>query len=121
MSDFIIKTSNFKNIRNVTNPVSISLYPPNWYEGDKLTCLAPNEKLLRDKKNKLISEEEYTVRYYEEILSNLNPFVIYNQLKNTYDKECTLLCYEDKNQFCHRQLVANWLSNNLEIEVMEVE
>lgn len=111
----MITTSYFKNIRNVNNPISISRFPPNWYNGECFIELAPTKELLFDKKQGKINNEEYTIRYHNETLSQLNPQEIYDKLDGY-----TLLCYEEKGKFCHRHLVKNWLEYELGVEINEL-
>ena len=50
----------------------------------------------------------------------LNAESVYRDLeKLSNGDDCVLLCYEKSGDFCHRHLVANWLSDNLGIEVKE--
>ena len=68
----------------------------------------------------VISEEEnnkyYVEEYYKQVLSKLDPQLVYNDLK--YD---VLLCYEEGTEFCHRHLVAEWLNLLLDVEIPEIK
>lgn len=87
--------------------VAISQFPPAWFPKDKYTHaleLAPTAKLLMDHKNGLITNEQYIERYKKETLSKLNPIDVYNKYKGS-----ALLCFEKPEDFCHREIVADWL------------
>ena len=92
------------------------------YEGKYYQPLAPKKEFWRKWKDNrgIVPEEEnnrfYIEHYFDEVLKNLDPEKVYNELNNTI-----LLCYEDNNEFCHRHIVAAWLELLLEIEVNEVK
>ena len=57
----MIHTSYFANIKKLPKhltPISISRFPPKWYEGEKDLTLAPSEELLIGFKEEKISKEE---------------------------------------------------------------
>ena len=58
--------------------------------------------------------EEYYRKVYGEILSRLDPHVVYETLNKSI-----ILCYEGPNQFCHRHLVAEWL-RKFDYKVVEI-
>jgi len=112
----MILTSYFANHRNFPKEkkkVSISRITPDWFDADYNALeLAPSKQLLFDYKNGGVSEEEYIRRYKEETLSKLNPFEIAKKYNNSI-----FLCYEKTGDFCHRNIVAEWLEeNNLIVE-----
>ena len=50
----------------------------------------------------------------------MNPVDVYNKLEElSCGQDIVLVCYEKSGDFCHRYLVADWLSKNLGIEVKE--
>ena len=114
----MIQTSYFANWRNFPDnkrKISISRFTPKWFEEDYNALeLAPSKELLLETKAGNVTDEEYTKRYKEETLSKLNPGVIAKKYKDSI-----FLCYESSDDFCHRQLVADWLREN-EIPVEEV-
>ena len=61
------------------------------------------------------AEENYTIHYYSEVLNVLDPHQVYGEL----GENAVLLCWE-KQWFCHRFLVAQWLEKELGIEVKEL-
>ena len=114
----MIFTSYFANVKNIKNKqlISISRFSPKWLPNIlEAKELAPSAKLLEDYKNELVSDEMYTKRYYEETLSKLNKEEIYKKYKNS-----VFLCYESSDDFCHRQIVAEWLrTENFKIEEIQ--
>lgn len=95
--------------------VSIAGKSPEWYHGAEYKKLAPSfwffEKYKRDG-----DKAFYTEQYYKEVLNKLDPKEVYYELgRNT-----VLLCWEKPGEFCHRHIVAEWLTNALNIEVTEI-
>jgi len=66
--------------------------------------LIPPKQLVLDYKSGKISIPEYT-RIYKEQLNELDPFKVYEDLKFSI-----LLCWEKPGNFCHRHIVADWIS-----------
>jgi len=114
-----ITTSYFANLTNVSNPVSICLYPPSWYTGEQYLPLAPTSRLLDLYKRGKIDEQEFTRTYYADILDHLNPKTVYREILGE-SPQVTLVCYEKSCDFCHRHLVAAWLNARLKIQVREL-
>jgi uncharacterized protein (DUF488 family) len=56
------------------------------------------------------------MRFYAETLSKLDPATVYSEL----GESAILLCYERSEEFCHRHLVAKWLSMNLLKSIREL-
>lgn len=95
------------------------------FEGISYTKLAPKKefwKIWHDNIG-IISEEEnneyYMREYYKQVLSKLDVNTVYKEL-NEFGKNVVLLCFEENNEFCHRQLVATWLERELSITVPEI-
>jgi adenylate cyclase len=97
------------------NAVSIAGKSPSWYMGTEYKKLAPKfwffEKYKTDR-----DELFYTEQYYKEVLDELDPEEVYNDL----GQNSVLLCWEKPGEFCHRHLVADWLTKSLGVEVKEV-
>lgn len=95
------------------------------FEGNSYTKLAPKKefwKIWHDNIGKISEEEnnEYYMReYYKQVLSKLDANTVYSEL-NEFGKNVVLLCFEENNEFCHRQLVATWLERELSITVPEI-
>lgn len=113
-----IYTSYFANLKKIPSgiiPVSIALFKPKWYNGFEFKKLAPSYATFKTE-----NLNEYT-KLYKMCLSRLDPYEIQAELKNlSLGKDVALLCYEKPEDFCHRFLVAEWLSKNLFIEVKEL-
>jgi len=108
-----MKTSCFKYYTGDMG-VAICLYPPLDWTGLRFPALAPERSAFYAIKNGSITHEEYEKLYKENILSQLDPHEIYNMFKNN-----VLLCWEEPGEFCHRRIVAEWLHENLEVDVPE--
>lgn len=115
-----MKTSYFGNIRNVENPLSISLKAPDWYKGPEYKILAPKYDFLMRYKAGFINAATYTDLYYEKVLSQLNPSNVWQDIVEKYGEDVTLLCYELPDEFCHRHIVARWFGNSLGKSVTEI-
>ena len=108
-------TSNFKNIKNVEIPIAISRKPPDWYKGTILKSLCPTWNLVADYKTGKISSTEYEERYKKELDKNGVDFQL---LAETLPNNATFLCWETKNKFCHRQLIAKYLNDLTDITIL---
>ena len=109
----MIYTSYFARLKYVVNPISISGRAPDWFNGPQYKQLAPKYSFFKDYKDGKIDSKEYTILYKKEVLDKLNVSDVYTDLYHKYDSaNFTLLCYEKIGYFCHRQLVAEWLTEN---------
>lgn len=113
----MIYTSYFGAMKNFNNnmiPFSIAQWNPKWYKGNYIKALAPQELLIKWWKSCEQTEENrklYIDKYIEQNLKNKDP----HKLKEILDIACegqipVLLCYERPDEFCHRQLVREWLN-----------
>jgi len=59
--------------------------------------------------------QEYTRRFMEEILSQVDPQEILEK-----HQDAVLLCWEKPGDFCHRQLVADWIEKATGQKVPEI-
>ena len=134
----MIYTSYFANIKKLPNnyiPISICGKAPDWYKGLQYKKLAPKWEFF--KKWKETKDNEYYIEHFQkEVLILINQEKIIQELesliKNSsdidenikasmYDEHYTiwnnpninivLICYEKPNDFCHRHLVAKWLTD----------
>lgn len=95
--------------------ISIARYAPKCFKaGNYFPALAPGPWF------KSVAPIVYVQKYYEEILSELHPEVVWQTLHEmVYPEEPVLLCWEKKTDplprgfFCHRRLVADWFKNRL--------
>lgn len=102
----MIYTSNYKKSWNQPNAISISNSAPPYFKGDKFKLLVPSWDLVSAYKKNLINKEQYA-EIYNDCLSLLDVEKIALQLD-----EKVLLCYETKEDFCHRHLVRKWFNDN---------
>lgn len=76
--------------------------------------LAPPIDLVERTKYHSVSLEDYTKEYTERVLNKLDPKqVISDLLFISNDKPVILMCYESPDKFCHRHIVAKWLSSHI--------
>jgi hypothetical protein len=110
-----MRTSYFAKSANNPNAVSIAGKAPAGFAGRVYKKLAP--KFWFYQKYKEDGDEFfYTEQYRKEVLNLLDPMEVYNEL----GEESILLCWEGKDKFCHRKLVARWLEVSLGIQVPEL-
>lgn len=109
-----MKTSNFANYKG-NKGVSIAGKVPANYTGRQYKKLAPSYDIWKQYHDSH-DHERYTFRYFDEILSKLNPQDVFNEL----GEDAVLLCYEDSFDFCHRRLAARWFKYNLNLNVDEI-
>jgi len=115
-----MNTSNYLKNGNHPNAVSIAGRAPDWYKGKQYKKLAPKYfffKKFKDEWDEKYGDEEYYIEQYnKEVLSKLDPMKVYEELGG----DAVLLCWEKPGEFCHRHIVAKWLSKELHIEVKEI-
>ena len=96
-------------------PVSIAYLTPVWYTGETCFELAPDRKLLKGYKAGEISQEEYT-KQYNAFLKTVNWGEAIEKLYTISDKhsckDLVLCCYEKPDDFCHRHLLAEYLTKH---------
>lgn len=105
---------NMKNLPATGYKLGITLYPPRWYSGPNSTRLAPTKEIFH------LPVDLFKVRFAEE-LARLDPKATLNFLESLSEgRDIFLLCYEKPEQFCHRQMVADWLNSHFPfLEVTE--
>lgn len=92
------------------------------YKGDAFPILAPPLSMWKtwyDNKNHLSKEENdksYIEKYYQQVLSKLDPEEIYRELNNSI-----LLCYENNDELCHRHVVAAWFELLYGVRIPEIK
>lgn len=119
-----IYTSYFAKMKKIPeNIVRISICGkvPEWYDGIQYKKVAPKYKFFMEwKENK--DNNFYIEHFNSEVLDTLSAQSVYEDLERLSNgNDCVLLCYEKPLDFCHRHLVADWLSEKLNIEVVELE
>lgn len=89
-------------------PISIARVTPEWFNGAELKDLAPSFSLLKRYKNNTISEEDYRAEY----LQQLDKVKCGKVLRQLTEDDVVLLCYEKVGKFCHRHILAEYLSDS---------
>lgn len=106
-----IFTSYFGNVGTLKrcgiHPISIARWSPRNWDGDRLIWLAPTPYMVKE-----ASREEY-IRMYKSICQSVNIELLIRQLSDIGDgKDVALLCYERPGQFCHRHMLAEYLTEH---------
>ena len=120
-------TSYYGNYRKFKGMFRVSISrtaPINSYDL-QLTKLAPTAELLQKHKSNSITNEEYTSVYHNQLLKLENDGYIAKFVKalSTLQElkgDVVLLCYEKRGDFCHRQLLAEYLNNNHNTNIREL-
>ena len=112
----MIYTSYFANLKNLPSnviPISICSKAPDGYKGLQYKKLAPKYSFFAEWKN--THDNEYYIKCYkEQVLDILYQNGVVMDLKHLCNKsmyddvDICLVCYE-KEGFCHRHLVSEWL------------
>lgn len=99
-----------KSLSSTIIPISICGKAPDWYSGIQYKKLAPKYGFFMEwKKNH--DNDYYISHFNEEVLSKLNPETVVKELLElSYNRSVALVCYEKPSDFCHRHLVADWLT-----------
>ena len=109
-------TSYFGNARNIPSdivPIGIAGKSPGGWKGLEYKKLAPSWDIYSTWKYQHHDDGLYTARFKAERLGKLCFKNVLNDLeKLTGGKDACLLCYEIPGMFCHRHLVADWLTAN---------
>lgn len=115
----MIYTSYFAKLKSLPKnivPISICGKAPDWYAGLQYKKLAPKYdffmKWKRDHDN-----DAYTERFNEEVLGVLIQNEVIQELYELgQSSDVAIICYEKPSDFCHRHLVADWLSKIEKVE-----
>ena len=82
-----------------------------------LAGVTPTRYMLSDE----CSHDEYLKRY-DEILRNQDANQVVERIMYLSDgQDVALCCYEKPGVFCHRHILAKWITDNTGIEVEEFE
>ena len=118
-----IVTSYYPMINELTDagyvPISIAGGTPEWYLGLTYKKLAPKWSFFKEYKAGNLNEEGYIKQYNALVLDQLNLRKVLSDLEILGGTRLALLCYEKPRDFCHRHLVAEWLTRNTEMYVGE--
>lgn len=110
-----IYTSYFAKLRSLPEnivPISICGKAPDWYTELQYKKLAPKYGFFMEWKK--THDNDYYIEHFDsEVLNLLDAKTIYEELSKMSDgKDIALICYEKPSDFCHRHLVAKWLTKN---------
>jgi hypothetical protein len=125
MNNIEIYTTYFAKLNKLPSdivPISICGKAPNGYKGLQYKKLAPKWSFFSVWKE--TGDNEYYIHHFKnEVLSQLNPVGCVSELLNMVSDlnatKIALVCYEKPSDFCHRHLVAEWISENTNITVKE--
>lgn len=115
----MIYTSYFAKLKDLPDniiPISICGKAPDWYKGLQYKKLAPKYDFFM--KWKETHDNDYYIKCYnEQVLNKLDVINVVRDLicivpEDTTGEYICLVCYEKPGDFCHRHLVADWLSKN---------
>ena len=102
--------------------ISIARYNPKWYEGYSEPYLAPSVDLLRRYKSGLVTEKEFEEEYIRDLDNYILHFLLMNYPQAFKPKtEIIFLCYEKPTDFCHRHILAKYITENYNYEVTEYD
>lgn len=115
----IIYTSYFGNSRKLAaaniKPICVAVGKPKFFFGPQMLDVAPTRYMI----GSACSQVEY-IRLYKGILSRLNAFEVVEQIKSLSEgKDVALCCYEKPSDFCHRHMLAEWITQNTSIQIKE--
>ena len=102
-----MQTSYFAKSATDPNAVAITIKKPPFFKGRHYPKLAPPSLLLLKYKNDH-DENFYQMVYIRDVLNKLKPMDVVNEL----GEDAVLICWEGKDKFCHRHIVAEWLKSN---------
>lgn len=100
-----MNTSYFAKNAKHPNAVAICAKVPDWFTGRQYKKLAPSWDIFNEWK-KTGDDVLYTKRFNLEILDKLDPVQVVKEL----GMNAVLLCYESSEKFCHRHIVAAWIT-----------
>lgn len=126
----MIYTTYFAQLRNLPGniiPVSICGKAPEWYKGLQYKKLAPKYDFFMEWK-KTHDNAYYVERFNAEVLAPLTALRVVTELQTLLPEEVkaamhspfyshpdvhiALVCYEKPGDFCHRNVVSQWLCDN---------
>lgn len=114
-----IYTSYYGNIKKLNasgiSPICVSIGRPRYLNIPQMLNVAPTRYMVSGP----CSHEEY-LRLYGQILAQQDAHTVIKQIESLSDgKDVALCCYEKPGDFCHRHILAKWITDNTGIEVKE--
>ena len=121
-----VATGYFARLKNYIKldyePVAICGGSPFWYKRLEYKKLAPKREFFYQWKDGKIDNDEYVKQYHEQVLGELDPKKVIEELRNEIKSDkIVLLCYEKPFDFCHRHIISHWLSNETDLTVNELD
>lgn len=99
-------------------PIAISLFPPKWFNGQRIGYLAPKKYMLDD----TLTEEQYEEMYIKDVLEKVDIKTLGLTLRDiSHGKDVAFLCFEKSGDFCHRHILAKWLTSKTGVDIQEYE
>lgn len=121
-----LHTSYFAKVKQLqqmgfTNLVCVAGYAPKFFfdvDGARfMPDLAPRKDWFWEWKNGHLPNEWYIQKYNETVLSKLDP----NKVVEELGDNAVMLCYEKPGDFCHRHLIADWITEKTGVKVDEIQ
>lgn len=114
-----IYTSYFGNIRNLNKEgikaICVAIGKPKFLNVPQMLNVCPTRYMISG----ACSHEEY-LNLYDRILASQDANKVVEQIKALSDgQDVALCCYEKPGDFCHRHILAKWITENTGIEVTE--
>lgn len=98
-------------------PIGIALWKPKWFQGISYMPVAPKSFMLKDPQQ---TREQYIERYQKLVLDTLKVERVVADIERlSGGRDAALLCYEKPGDFCHRHLLAQWITEQSGLEVTE--
>lgn len=89
--------------------VSISRFPPKWFQGVRCFEFAPSMQLLNDFHDGM-AQCLYAYRYRYEVLERGDVHKVFEWLAGlSKGRDIVLCCFEPAGRFCHRRLLADYV------------
>ena len=114
-----IYTSYFGNSRKLNAAgikiICVAIGRPRFLSAPQMINVAPTRYMVSGP----CSRDEY-LRLYNQILSKQDASQVVKQIESLSDgQDVALCCYEKPGDFCHRHILAKWITDNTGIEVKE--
>lgn len=101
--------------------VRVSKGMPEWFAFsnmvEEIPEVYPSWEIIMGIKKGIINEKQYTQNYMQQ-LATLDRDAILEKLREissaNEDKDVVLLCWESRDKFCHRHILAEWLNYDVQ-------
>lgn len=114
-----IYTSYFANSRKLNEAgiriICVAIGRPRFIKAPQMLNVCPTRYMVSGP----CSREEY-LKLYDQILSEQDAHQVVKQIESlSGGKDVALCCYEKPGDFCHRHILAKWITDNTGIDVKE--